>query len=287
MSLDQWIAAIDDILAVGAAKITFIGGEPSIRLDLVQKLSSYIQLKSPKTQLRMFSNLAIRSKVREIVDVVKSHDIEFGTALYGLNPVQHDTMTGKLGSWEVTLAAISLCAEQGVDVFVGVYLDTADGIDLPRYDTWMQEHRVKRYEVIAPSKVGRGIDKDWRLPAAVNNLPTAMTFSPHQAKISSSAHNCYYDHLVIRPDGLVSPCIMTRNVAYGNIADGTTALFASAAYQGAASLSKDEIEGCSACEFRYACFDCRPDAMQGGDDWRKKPDCGYDPQLELGASLTL
>ena len=48
-------------------------------------------------------------------------------------------------------------------------------------------------------------------------------------------------------------------------------------------LSKDRIPGCKDCEFRYACFDCRPDAMEGSSDYLSKPKCGYDPRVELGA----
>lgn len=43
------------------------------------------------------------------------------------------------------------------------------------------------------------------------------------------------------------------------------------------TLNKDKIDGCKDCEFRYACFDCRPDSIE--KDCCSKPYyCTYDPQ---------
>ena len=41
-------------------------------------------------------------------------------------------------------------------------------------------------------------------------------------------------------------------------------------------LSKDHIEGCKDCEYRYACYDCRPDS-NGADKYAKPWNCSYDP----------
>lgn len=62
-------------------------------------------------------------------------------------------------------------------------------------------------------------------------------------------------------------------------------LHENASYQQMSELSKDEIDGCKDCEFRYACFDCRPDAMGNSGDIKRKPACGYDPRLPLGVEL--
>lgn len=42
------------------------------------------------------------------------------------------------------------------------------------------------------------------------------------------------------------------------------------------TLSKDHIETCKSCEYRYACFDCRPDS-NGADKYAKPWYCSYDP----------
>ena len=37
-------------------------------------------------------------------------------------------------------------------------------------------------------------------------------------------------------------------------------------YADLAKMSKDRIEGCRDCEFRYACYDCRSDSNNGAFD---------------------
>ena len=41
-------------------------------------------------------------------------------------------------------------------------------------------------------------------------------------------------------------------------------------------LNKDKIDGCNECEFRYCCFDCRPDS-NGSDKYSKPWYCTYQP----------
>jgi radical SAM protein with 4Fe4S-binding SPASM domain len=167
-----------------------------------------------------------------------------------------------------------------------MYLDLSETAQISDYENWLRNLGVKRFQVLAPSKVGRGTSRIWKGEPKKNQLPGYLGFSEHQWRVGRHSHNCYHDHLVLKPDGSASPCIMTRAVSYGNAStDGVSRLLQSEAYRHMTQLSKDRIPGCMECEFRYACFDCRPDAMKGTADYFKKPDCGYDPRLDLGIPL--
>jgi len=287
LSLGQWLRVVDDALAFGVNKLTFIGGEPTIRLDLVEAISRHVREGTSSTEvtLRMFSNLAIDRVRDRTIEIVQKFNIEFGTALYGLDQVSHDRMTARKGSWQATVDSIRACVKSEVDVFVGMYLDMNDVRDVAVHEKWLADLGVRRFQVLAPSRVGRGTPIKWSKTPLRNKLPNPMAFDEHQWQVSRSGHNCFSDHLAVKPDGSVSPCIMMRSVSYGDIKTGIRSLLDTNAYREMASLSKDEIPGCKACEFRYACFDCRPDAMEGSVNFRAKPACGYDPGLELGAPL--
>ncbi len=91
-------------------------------------------------------------------------------------------------------------------------------------------------------------------------------------------HNCFADRISINQSGEVLPCIMARDSSHGNILkDDLSTILDSSSYKTYSSLSKDKIEGCKDCEFKYGCFDCRPDAQSGSDNLLRKPDCGYSP----------
>lgn len=288
LSHEQWKIIVDDAIKNGARKITFIGGEPTIRIDLVDSLATHIRFQSPETILRMFSNLSIGRLRAQTLDVVARNHIQFGTALYGMTGQSHDSMTGRIGSWEATLAAIKDCQDRSIDIFVGMYVDLTGQVTVEDCESWLKGLGVTQYQVLAPSKVGRGEKRVWQLSETLNRLPQPMFFVGRQLEVGQIAHNCYYDHVAILPDGNAVPCIMTRKVSYGNVLhSGFGDLFSSSTFETMSALSKDNIDGCRDCEFRYACFDCRPDAMAGTDQLDRKPDCGYDPRERIDAPLVI
>lgn len=181
------------------------------------------------------------------------------------------------------MEAVRDCLARDVDVFVGMYLSLAGANDVPQHEDWLRSLGVKRFQVLAPSKVGRGTVVNWKKTPKLNRLPSTLLFSEHQWRTGRKGHNCFHDHIAVMPDGNVSPCIMTRGVSYGNVLElGLNGILENSQYKEMAMLSKDNIPGCRECEFRYACFDCRPDAMDGTGDFLRKPHCGYDPRLEIG-----
>jgi len=88
-------------------------------------------------------------------------------------------------------------------------------------------------------------------------------------------HNCFGRKLYIDAQLNVYPCVMERRISYGNLIKKklTDILKDNIRWL---KLTKDFIEGCSNCEFRYACFDCRPDSLS--EDIHAKPwYCLYEP----------
>jgi len=270
----------------GVDIITFIGGEPTIRLDVAEVIAKLVREKSPQTRLRMFSNFAVPSRTQALVSFVKNYGVEIGTAVYGITSESHDRMTGINGSFIRTLQLIDEMKKSGVDVFVGMYVDLSEPIMEKRCNDWLRSIGVNKFEVIAPSQVGRGAIKVWRNLKSRNSNKKILSFTSRHLSQAKNGHNCFLDHFVIKPNGDLSPCIMMRDIHYGNIKSlSIKDVLNTVEYKEAAALSKDAIDGCSSCEFRYACFDCRPDAMGGLNDVTKKPACGYDPRLPIGVEL--
>ena len=55
----------------------------------------------------------------------------------------------------------------------------------------------------------------------------------------------------------VYPCVMERRIKHCNIKClGDLVLNEDIRY-----MNKDHIEGCQNCEYRYACYDCRPNTL--------------------------
>lgn len=70
---------------------------------------------------------------------------------------------------------------------------------------------------------------------------------------------CWDRQLAITTNGYILPCIMARNQKIGNIAEQRIIdIIRKGLTDPWWCLTKDYIEGCKDCEYRYTCFDCRP-----------------------------
>lgn len=88
-----------------------------------------------------------------------------------------------------------------------------------------------------------------------------------------TGHNCFYSRIYISVNLDVYPCVMERRFKHCNIAEcGDIVLNESIRKQ-----NKDAIEECSGCEFRYVCFDCRPNSLSN-DAYEKPWYCIYEPK---------
>jgi radical SAM protein with 4Fe4S-binding SPASM domain len=274
----QWEGVIADVLQHGCATITFIGGEPLIRSSLLDRLIPYARNIDANVTIRIFSNLTHVPRLRELLPIIVKNRVSFGTSLYGYDAETHDAMTKVKGSWQRTIAAVSLLKEHNVRVFAGLYFNFTKSFDRTRAERWARSIGIDSIEILAPSKVGRGSMIEW-LPSHGRNVrPTSKSYAYRSLESNLSSHNCFSDHMSVKPTGDVNPCIMQRNISYGNLPkDGMEHVLSSEQRQRMSSLTKDLIEGCRDCEFRYGCFDCRPDAVGTSGNMFAKPNCGYDP----------
>jgi radical SAM protein with 4Fe4S-binding SPASM domain len=80
-------------------------------------------------------------------------------------------------------------------------------------------------------------------------------------------HNCYGNGIAITAEGNVLPCIMSRPLTLGNVKDQKiVSILANSKYEYYQRLTKDTIQGCKECAYRYGCFDCRALEMSATDN---------------------
>jgi len=89
-----------------------------------------------------------------------------------------------------------------------------------------------------------------------------------------SGHNCFRTKIYVSADMTVYPCVMERRLKHCTIADGRGMVLDDTIRY----FNKDKIKECAQCEYRYACFDCRPNSLSG--DLLEKPwYCTYLPLI--------
>jgi radical SAM protein with 4Fe4S-binding SPASM domain len=99
-------------------------------------------------------------------------------------------------------------------------------------------------------------------------------------------NSCWFGKVAVTSQGNVLPCVFARNQVAGNIKhqslseiiNGETML----SYW---ELTKDKVEACKDCEYRYVCQDCRPWAYGfTGKLTAKSPRCTYNPYTGVWAN---
>jgi len=286
LQFNKWKIILDKLLIKGVKRFTFIGGEPMIHFTLMNDIISYVHSVDRNIDLDIYTNLTLLADDSSWFSFLKEHKICFGTSLYGLTPEVHDEITRKKGSWNLTTKNIKLLVKNNFSVYVGYYYNENEKINKQEITGFIGSLGVRNFKIIAPAKIGRGEALDWRSDPDLNTIPKIKYFDADSLAENVFYHNCYKNVLTVKNDGSILPCIMTRDHPLTNLlTEDIESLENSSGYNEFMTMSKDKIDGCRECEFRYGCFDCRPEAFQKDKNLFSKSRCGYDPGLELQAHL--
>lgn len=96
-------------------------------------------------------------------------------------------------------------------------------------------------------------------------------------RFNKQYNSCWGRKVAVTADHHVRPCIYSQlTVGKLDKADPDELVEKLKPYW---EITKDKVEKCKECEFRYVCFDCREIARrQGNDLYAANPNCGYNPQ---------
>jgi MoaA/NifB/PqqE/SkfB family radical SAM enzyme len=120
LSTEEWKAIIDKCRAAGISQLTFTGGEPTQRVDLVE-LIAYAKWHITRLNTNgMNLTLAYARKLFDAnLDGVQ-------VTLYSQDPAVHDELVGRPGAWKKTVQAIKNALKAGLSVSVNTPLVRAN-----------------------------------------------------------------------------------------------------------------------------------------------------------------
>ncbi|MBI4453932.1 radical SAM protein [Candidatus Woesearchaeota archaeon] len=279
LSHETWLDLLDQTAELGVKSIQFIGGEPLL-YDRIFDLIRHAKEKEIKF-IELFTNGTLITP--QIADELSRLSVNVALSLYADTPEIHDKVTQKPGSFEKTTTAIKLLQERKVSVRLAVIaMSTNEGSIDATLEYIKKEFGIEhtRYDIVRP--VGRG-GNDELVPKAL--YEKSITRAANFRKVNADAfarnlygNSCLNGKLCITPTGDVHPCIMEKEYKIGNVKEKSLKEIAQSEELGYIfGLSKDYIEGCSECEYRYACHDCRPKAKSQDNFLAKPKECRYEP----------
>lgn len=275
---DRWMTLISEARKCGANSIQFIGGEPLLYpkwKELVLKANEegfeYIEI---------FTNATLITDSH--IEFFKKNNVNIATTIYADNPEIHDKVTLNQGSFTKTLNALKKITNENIPVRVESIIMKANENEAENIKILLNDMGIypKSPDVVRPT--GRG-DDDELLPTKYKKDPIRPPFytSSWQFWQAHNYHSCLAGKIAITSAGDVIPCIFARNEVCGNVLNSSLdEILNGTEIQKYWKTTKDHVKKCKDCEYRYACYDCRPKAM-GTDpskDWfAPSADCFYNP----------
>jgi len=278
MRESDWIKVIKEAYTLGCRKVQFIGGEPFIVRDLLFTLIQ--EARNIGYQfIEVYTNATLIKE--QDLEFLKNNQVKIAVSVYGPIPIIHDTITQKEGSFIKTIDTIKKLIQKEISLRIGIVEMKQNSMYIKNTITYLSELGVPKknikVDIIRPS--GRGCDKNLMSSELIYKQSKSET-SFLQCSLSKfqkaiSGHNCFFDKICVSENGNIFPCIMERRVVLGNILNSSlTEIYNSDKTKQIRFLTKDKIETCQDCEYRYCCFDCR---VMAKSLFAKPSNCSYNP----------
>ncbi len=255
----DYLGLIDQIYDLGCRKIQFIGGEPTLNRSL-PKLIEAASLRGFEL-IEVFTNLIHLSD--DLLNVFCRFDIAVATSFYSHNPATHDTITNRPGSFQLTVQNIKRILKAGLTLRAGIVEMDQNKDDVVETTEFLENLGIKNVGRDRLRAFGRAEKADC-------------------SGLSELCGNCAGGLLSIGPDGIVSPCIMSKQWAVGSILEAPLAQIATSdelttlrksIQHATCSVDQLEMGGCnpdrkSPCspDQRGPCYPCNPNGHCGPND---------------------
>ena len=281
LNINDWKRIINESYSTGCRKIQFIGGEPFLIGNKIFDLIRHA-INVGFNFVEIFTNGTLLDENK--IDLLKRWKANIAISFYSINRSIHESITTVKGSYDKTLSTIKRLKQRDIPFRIAVVVMKENQDSLLKTIEYLKNITNNNNIIIDNIRpVGRGCQIDLfpkRKPVKRDkNHPYFSSIYKKDFSKRYFANSCWPGEMCVKSDGIITPCIMERELILGDIKNkslveiinNNNTIFAW-------GLSKDFINICKDCEFRYACFDCRPKAKGlSGDLFSKPPDCSYDP----------
>ena len=164
-------------------------------------------------------------------------------------------------------------------------LEIEQGVNLKNVLEFIVKTEITRMTVYGNSDYGKmiqGVKINYK-QKSFNKCLNMSTINGVFGKISETEYNinkiynsCWGRKIAITRDGMIRPCIYSEIVIGDMLKEDIDAIIQKANEYW--NITKDKVEICKDCEFRYLCFDCREIAYREFNNiFAPNPNCFYNP----------
>lgn len=261
MSVHDFKHVVDELTEYSLPSVILIGGEPFLLPE--QDLFAMLSYASQKLKsFELFTNGTLCS-VEQLKRIKESYpNCRFALSLHSFVPLEHERVTGIPGSYKKTRATLKALHDLKIPF-------RCVGTRIEGIETGVPEDLGCTYHCEDIRISGRASFALFNAKSLKKRLVTEESFQfsdLNKALNDVHSSSCFAISVYIGADLDVCPCVMERRVKHGNLRGHSLNDVLTPQLR---NFSKDDVEECCECEFRYLCEDCRPDSIS--DNPRAKP----------------
>lgn len=276
---ERWLSLISEAHHSGASGIQIIGGEP-----LLYPKWRELVLKAREENfesIEIFSNATLITDAD--IEFFKANNVIISTSIYASNAKIHDEVTLNPGSFDKTMTSIHKILAANIELRIYSVIMKANEAERDNIVNLCADLGLKGISPPAVRPVGRGTNEQL-IPDKYTNAYIKPPFytDPDSFLQAHTYHRTLAGNITITYTGDAIPCIFARSNTCGNILTSSLSrILASDKLKQIWHTTKDHVEKCKDCEYRYACPDCRCCPITrdlNAKDWPGCPTgCSYDP----------
>ncbi len=268
LTLSEVKVVVDELCSIGVRNVQLIGGEPFvIKKDNLFDMIDYVATHMESFEVFINGTMTSENDLRELKE--KYPSIHIATSLHSYIEDEHEKVTNVKGSYKKTINTLnSLCRLNIPHRFVGtliggICIGEDCGVGKPS----------RRDFIRLSGRANLRLYSDGLLKRRMITERTVHSGNIEKILKYNYEHSCFATHLYVGSDMNVYPCPMERRVYHGNLRNVHLKEMLDAKIL---NFSKNDVNVCCDCEYRYLCLDCRPDSLT--DAFAEKPwYCTYDP----------
>jgi sulfatase maturation enzyme AslB (radical SAM superfamily) len=273
-AIDQFF---DDLGALDVRNVFFSGGDPLAELDLLDHAVRRLRQRPKPPGIIVTTNgTAVPPAV---LDWVAENGVKLNFVLLGQTAADYERACGDASAFDAVMEAIGAAQLRSIPFNVTLRLD-GDGAEAAstrrQWASTLGAQRVFGFETLRVQDDGGVAPAVWLPTTGPARVPRV---GPEQFFARRDQSPCLSGTIAVGADLSARPCPMIEDRDFGHV--GLTplhTLLGHRRHERYWQLTKADIPGCSACEFRYACVDCAAvDLAKRREPALHAAVCSYDP----------
>lgn len=273
-SIDRFF---DDVATLDIRNAFFSGGDPLAEPELLEHAIRRLRQRPRPPGITVTTNGTAATPA--LLDRLAEAGVSLNFVLLGETAAEYEEICGDAPAFDAVMQAIAAAQVRSIPFHVSLRLHGRSPADAARLRKWAATfgaRRVVSFEQLRAQADGGVAPAASMATTGPGRVPQV---GPEQFFIRRDLSPCLSGTVAVAADQSLRPCPMIEDRSFGHLGlEPLRTVFRERRHERYWQLTKADVPGCSACEFRYACADCAAvDLAKRRQPALHAAVCAYDP----------